>query len=68
MGRGREGECVKWGEVGAKEKGKREEYMERILGMGKKERGILRNRGKRRKRTLGEEMGEQVFGLDENGL
>ncbi|PWW76098.1 hypothetical protein C7212DRAFT_321378 [Tuber magnatum] len=46
------------GEVGAKEKGKREEDVERMLGMGKKERGILGNRRKRRKRTLGEEMGE----------
>ncbi|PWW75930.1 hypothetical protein C7212DRAFT_320379, partial [Tuber magnatum] len=46
------------GRLGAKEKGKREEDVERILGMGNKGRGILGNRGKRRKRTLGEEMGE----------
>ncbi|PWW76447.1 hypothetical protein C7212DRAFT_317945, partial [Tuber magnatum] len=40
------------------EKGKREEDVEGILGMGEKGRGILRNRRKRRKRILGEEMGE----------
>ncbi|PWW77174.1 hypothetical protein C7212DRAFT_315183, partial [Tuber magnatum] len=57
--RRREGECIKLGEVGAKEKGKGEENVERILGMGKKGRRILGNRRKRRKRTLGEEMGEQ---------
>ncbi|PWW79141.1 hypothetical protein C7212DRAFT_303910, partial [Tuber magnatum] len=55
------------GEIGAKEKGKGEENVERILGMGKKGRGILGNRRKRRKRTLGEKIGEQVFILDENG-
>ncbi|PWW72294.1 hypothetical protein C7212DRAFT_336845, partial [Tuber magnatum] len=55
----REEECIKLGEVEAKEKGKGEENVERILGMGKKGRGILGNRRKRRKRTLGEEMGEQ---------
>ncbi|PWW78246.1 hypothetical protein C7212DRAFT_323394, partial [Tuber magnatum] len=57
--RRREGECIKLGKVGAKKKGKGEENVERILGIGKKGRGILGDRRKRRKRTLGEEMGEQ---------
>ncbi|PWW73706.1 hypothetical protein C7212DRAFT_332719 [Tuber magnatum] len=38
--------------VGAKKEGKREKNIERILGMGKKERGILGNRWKEQRREI----------------